>query len=193
MVVTTEKRHTVAEYLEREQQANFKSEFINGFIVPMAGATANHNFLTGKFHARLLFALEDLDYAIFMSDMRLSIPVHNLYTYPDVMVVAGQANFTDDKQTAITNPCLIVEVLSNSTQGFDRATKFKYYRAIASFQEYILIDQNSCRVEQYVKQLSGQWLLTEYVGKEAILALESVNFEISLQDLYKRVVFEQKT
>ncbi|MEB3309769.1 MAG: Uma2 family endonuclease [Snowella sp.] len=190
MVVITEKRHTIAEYLEREQQADYKSEFINGFIVPMAGATANHNILTGKFHARILLALEDLNYAIFMSDMRLWIPQQNLYTYPDVMVVAGQANFTDSKQTAIMNPCLIVEVLSNSTQGFDRATKFKYYRGIASFKEYVLIDQNSYSIEQYVKQVSGQWLLTEYVGENAILALESVNFQISLQDLYKRVVFE---
>lgn len=190
MVVTLEKRHTIAEYLEREQQADYKSEFINGFIIPMAGATANHNILTGKFHARILLALEDLDYAIFMSDMRLWIPAYNLYTYPDVMVVEGQVNFTDNKQTALTNPCLMVEVLSNSTQGFDRATKFKYYRGISSFKEYILIDQNSYSVEQYVKQDSGKWLLTEYVGENSILSLESVNFEISLQDLYKRVVFE---
>ena len=190
MVLATTKRYTVAEYLELEEKAEFKSEFADGEIIPMAGATANHNVLTAKFLARILLALEDLDYAVFMSDMRLWLPDHKRYTYPDVMVVEGQSIFTDQKQTAITNPCLIVEILSNSTQSYDRADKFKLYRSLPSFKEYILIYQNSFCVEQYTKQQDNRWILTEYLGEDAVLKLEYVSFEISLRDLYKRVTFE---
>ncbi|MBD2318425.1 Uma2 family endonuclease [Phormidium tenue] len=189
MVLATTKRYTVDEYLELEEKADFKSEFVNGDIIPMAGATANHNILTAKFLARILLALEDLDYAVFMSDMRLWMPDQKRYTYPDVMVVEGQPIFTDEKQTGITNPCLIVEVLSNSTGEYYRANKFKLYRSIASFREYILIDQSSYGVDQYTKRNDGKWVLSDYVGEDAILKLESVNFEISLRDLYKRVTF----
>ena len=189
MVLATTKRYTVDEYLELEEKAEFKSEFVNGDIIPMAGATANHNVLTAKFLARILLALEDLDYAVFMSDMRLWMPDHKRYTYPDVLVVKGQPSFTDEKQTGITNPCLIVEVLSNSTGEYDRENKFKLYRSIPSFQEYILVDQTDYGIEQYAKQADGKWILSDYVGEDAILKLESVNFEISLRDLYKRVTF----
>ena len=189
MVLATTKRYTVVEYLELEERAEFKSEFINGEILPMAGATANHNILTGKFHARILLALEDLDYSVFMNDMRLWMPDYNRYTYPDVVVVEVQPIFTDAKQTAITNPCFLVEVLSNSTQEYDRANKFKQYRSISSFREYVLVYQNNYCVEQYTKQNDGRWILTEYLGEDAVLKLESVRFEISLQDLYKRVIF----
>ena len=189
MVIATTKRYTVAEYLELEEQAEFKSEFVDGEIVSMAGATANHNILTAKFLARILLALEDLDYGVFMSDMRLWMPDYSRYTYPDVMVVAGQPIFTDEKQTAITNPCLIVEVLSNSTQEYDRASKFKLYRSILSFRDYVLVYQNNYCVEQYTKQNDGRWIFTEYLQEDAVLKLESVSFEISLRDLYKRDTF----
>ena len=105
------------------------------------------------------------------------------------MVVAGQPIFTDEKQTAITNPCLIVEVLSNSTQEYDRASKFKLYRSISSFREYVLVYQNNYCVEQYIKQDDGRWILTEYLQEDVVLKLESVSFEISLRDLYKRITF----
>ena len=189
MVLAATKRYTVDEYLELEEKAEFKSEFVNGDIIPMAGATANHNILTAKFLARILLALEDLDYAVFMNDMRLWMPDQERYTYPDVMVVKGQPIFTDEKQTGITNPCLIIEVLSNSTGEYDRENKFKLYRSIPSFQEYILVEQTSYGVEQYAKQANGKWLLADYVGEDAVLKLESVDFEISLMDLYKRVAF----
>jgi Uma2 family endonuclease len=189
MVPASTKRYTVDEYLELEEKAEFKSEFVSGDIMLMAEATANHNILTAKFLARILLALEDLDYAVFMSDMRLWMPDQERYTYPDVMVVKGQPIFTDEKQTGISNPCLIVEVLSNSTGEYDRENKFKLYRSIPSFQEYILVEQTSYGVEQYAKQTNGKWILADYVGEDAVLKLESVDFEISLMDLYKRVAF----
>ena len=189
MVIATTKRYTVAEYLELEEQAEFKSEFVDGEIVSMAGATANHNKIALNFCRLFPVFIDGQDYDIFMSDMRLWMPDYSRYTYPDVMVVAGQPIFTDEKQTAITNPCLIVEVLSNSTQEYDRASKFKLYRSILSFREYVLVYQNNYCVEQYTKQNDGRWILTEYLEEDAVLKLESVSFEISLRDLYKRVTF----
>jgi len=191
MVLATSKRITVAEYLELEAQAEFKSEFVDGEIIPMAGATANHNKIALNFCRLFPLTINGQNYDTFMSDMRLWMSEHNRYTYPDVMVVDGASNFTDDKQTAITNPCLIVEILSNSTRGYDRADKFKLYRSIPAFIEYILIYQGSYAVEQYCKQTDGKWILTEYIGLDAVLKLETIDFEISLRDLYKRVVFEE--
>jgi Uma2 family endonuclease len=189
MVLATTKRYTVDEYLELEEKAEFKSEFVNGDIIPMAGASANHNKISLNFCRFFPLSIQEQEYEIFMSDIRLWMPDHKRYTYPDVVVVKGQPIFTDEKQTGITNPCLIIEILSNSTGEYDRENKFKLYRSIPSFQEYILVDQTGYGIEQYAKQADGKWILSDYVGEDAILKLESVNFEISLRDLYKRVTF----
>jgi Uma2 family endonuclease len=193
MVLATTKRYTASEYLTLEEKAEFKSEFINGEIIPMAGASANHNILTGKFHALLLLGLEDQEYSVFMSDMRLWLPEYNRYTYPDVMVVAGEPVFVDQKQMEVTNPCLIVEILSSSTQAYDhnskfRHSKFRQYRSIPSFQEYILVYQNSCEVDHYVKESMDKWVLTTHKGEDAVIKLASMQLEICLRDLYKRVI-----
>jgi Uma2 family endonuclease len=190
MVLATTKRYTVAEYLELEEQAGFKSEFVDGEIVAMAGASANHNKISLNFCRLFPLLIGSEEYEVFMSDIRLWMPDHKRYTYPDVMVVEGQPNFTDEKQTGITNPCLIVEILSNSTGEYDRANKFKLYRSIASFKEYILVDQSSYGVDQYTKQNDGRWIITEYLNEDAVLKLESINFEISLRDLYNRITFQ---
>lgn len=180
---------TVEEYLAQEELAEDKSELINGEIIKMAGASANHNLLTGKLHARLLLALEDLEYTVFMSDMKLYPSHFKNYFYPDVMVIKGEPIFTDTKQTAVTNPCLIAEILSVSTEGFDKNQKFGFYRAIKELEEYLLIDQSTYRVELYRKVGDRQWLLTELFGQEEIIILESVGIKITLADLYKRVNF----
>ena len=190
MVLATTKRYTVDEYLELEEKAEFKNEFVNGEIIPMAGASANHNKISLNFCRLFPLSIQEQEYEIFMSDMRLWMPDHKRYTYPDVVVVKGKPIFTDEKQTGITNPCLIIEILSNSTGEYDRENKFKLYRSIPSFQEYILVDQTGYGVEQYAKQADGKWILSDYVGEDAILKLESVNFEISLRDLYKRVTLQ---
>ena len=196
MVVALSREHLVAakpitieEYLAQEEVAEEKSEFINGEIIKMAGASANHNLLTGKLHARLLLALEDLEYTVFMSDMKLWPPHFENYFYPDVMVIKGEPSFTDAKQTAVTNPCLIAEILSVSTEGFDKNQKFSFYRTIPELEEYLLIDQSNYRVELYRKVGDRQWLLTELFGQEEVIVLESVAVEITLADLYKRVNF----
>ncbi|MBP0012164.1 MAG: Uma2 family endonuclease [Roseofilum sp. SBFL] len=193
MVAAMTKQSAVEEYLEQENRNIDKSEFIQGEIIKMAGASANHNILTGKLHALLLFALEDRGYSVFMSDMRLWLSASESYVYPDIMAIAGEPMFTDSKQMALTNPypCLIAEVLSSSTEGFDKNQKFALYRSIPQLQEYLLIDQFSYRVELYRKVGDRQWLLTELIGEDTIVELQSVDVTIKLADLYKRVQFEQ--
>lgn len=191
MIATAVKRYTLAEYLALEEQATVKSELIEGEIFPMAGASANHNRLTMNLCRLLPLEVAGQHYEIFMSDLRLWLPLYESYTYPDVMAVAEAPEFTDANQTALTNPCLIVEVLSPSTERYDKAAKFELYRSIAELQEYVLVDQAAYRVDQYNKVNSRQWLLTEWVGEEAVVPLKSVPVEVALRDLYKRVEFKE--
>ncbi len=125
-----------------------------------------------------------------MSDMRLWIAESERYFYPDVMVIAEEPQFTDSKQMEVTNPCLIAEVLSHSTAGFDKNQKFGFYRSIPELQEYLLIDQSCYRVEHYQKVGTHQWLLTELMGENAEIELSFMDIKIKLAELYKRVDFQ---
>lgn len=190
MVLAATKRYTVSEYLDLEDKAEFKSEFINGEIIPMAGASANHNKIALNFCRLFPLLIGKQVYEIFMSDMRLWIPEYSRYTYPDVMVVAGEPVFVDQREMEVTNPCLVLEILSSSTQAYDHAGKFRQYRSIPSFQEYILVDQNSYEVDHYIRESEDRWVLMTHKGADSVMKLTSVQLEIKLSDLYKRVKFE---
>lgn len=191
MVVQTEKRHyTPAEYLELEEKAEYKSEYRDGEIIPMTGGTTNHNKIALDFCRNFPFTVQGQKYDIYMGDVKLWLPQYRLYTYPDVMVVKGEPVYEGTGTTTITNPSLIVEVLSKSTKDYDKTDKFKYYRSIPEFQEYILIDQYSFSVEQYAKRAAGEWLFKEYEGEDAVLVLDSIEFQIGFRDIYARVNFE---
>ncbi|TYQ28693.1 Uma2 family endonuclease [Pseudanabaena sp. UWO311] len=189
MVLAATKRYTASEYLALEDKAEFKSEFIDGEIIPMAGASANHNKIALNFCRLLPLVIGDQTYETFMSDMRLWMPEYNRYTYPDVMVVAGEPVFVDQRQMEVTNPCLIVEILSSSTQGYDHDGKFRQYRSLSSFREYVLVYQNGYEVDHYVKESEDRWVLLTHRGEGAVIKLVSVPLEVSLRDLYKRVQF----
>ncbi len=176
------------EYLELEAAAESKSQYYDGRIIPMAGGTPNHNQIAGNFYAALNFAFKKQPYRVFMTDMRLWIPQKRIYTYPDVMVVADKLELA--RKDTITNPLIITEVLSPSTQNYDQHEKFKLYRTLTSLQEYILIEQSEMHVEQFSKTADNKWLLAEYDGESAVLALTSVQFQISLPDIYDKVEFE---
>jgi Uma2 family endonuclease len=136
-------------------------------------------------------ALNDLDYEIYIGDVKLWIPRYREFTYPDVMVIEGQPVYYSANTTIVTNPVLIVEVLSKSTKDYDRGDKFLYYRSIPEFKEYILIDQTKYYVMQYVKTSENQWILTEYETEDALINLSSINVELSLKQLYKKVNFSE--
>lgn len=190
MVQTKPRVYTPEEYLELEAKADYKSEYRDGEIVPMTGGTTNHNELAGTLYAYLLFALKGKGYKVYIGDVRLWIPKYRQYTYPDVMVICGQPVYADDSKTTVMNPSLTIEVLSKSTQNYDQGNKFMYYRSIPEMQEYILLDQKQHHVIQHTKTETGQWLLTEYKGKDATLSLKAVEFELSLADLYEGVDFD---
>ncbi len=181
------KRYTPEEYLEMEAKADYKSEYRDGEIVPMAGGTTNHNELALNFAASLKLALRRQNYKVYIGDVRLWIPRYHQYTYPDVMVIQGQPVYADDSHTTVINPLLIAEILSKSTQNYDQGDKFKFYRSIPELYEYILIAQTQPYIMQYTKTESGQWLLSEYTDDSAMLSLATIPFEISLADLYEGV------
>lgn len=191
MVLQTEKRYyTPEEYLELEEKAEFKSEYRDGEIIPMTGGTTNHNKIAGNFYKKFPLTVQGQAYDIYFGDVRLWIPRYRLYTYPDVMVVKGEPVYEGTTTTTITNPLLIVEVLSNSTKNYDKTDKFKYYRSIPEFLEYIMIDQYNFSVEHFTKKTEGQWLFQEYEGQDAVLVLDCIDFQISFRDIYERVNFE---
>jgi Uma2 family endonuclease len=189
-VQTDKKYYTPEEYLELEEKAEYKNEYRDGEIVPMTGGTTNHNKIILNFCRKFPLTIEEQDYDIYAGDVRLWIPRYRVYTYPDVMVIKGNPVYEGTGTTTITNPLLIVEVLSNSTKNYDQGDKFDYYRSLGEFREYILIDQYNYHVKQFAKNLEGKWVLTEYEEEDSVLLLESVNFSISFRDIYQRVNFE---
>ncbi len=193
MTVAADKQlYTPEEYLKLEEESIEKHEYRDGKIVLMTGGTTNHNHLVLEFCTYLNLALREQNSEVFVGDVRLWIPNYREYIYPDIMVVEGQPVYHPPGTTTITNPSLIVEVLSKSTEGRDRGDKFRFYRSIPEFKEYVLIDQYSVLVEHFVKTADHQWMLTEYETKESKLSLDSVDFEISLDELYKRVNFDEE-
>ncbi|MEH2085841.1 Uma2 family endonuclease [Nostoc sp.] len=190
MQITKQRYYTPEEYLELEEAAEYKSEYIDGQIIPTAGGTINHNRIAGNFYAVLNFAFRQEEYEVFNSDMRLWIHQKRIYTYPDVILIAGEPEFFNNRTDIITNPQVIVEVLSKSTKNYDREDKFQAYRTISTFQEYLLIDQTRIHVDQFSKTGKKQWTLREYDEEDEAIALVTVPFEISLQDLYNKVKFE---
>jgi Uma2 family endonuclease len=183
--------YTPEEYLELEEKASDKNEYRDGEIISMTGGTTNHNKLALNLATSLNVALNDLDYDIYIGDVKLWIPRYREFTYPDVMVIEGQPVYYSANTTIVTNPVLIVEVLSKSTKDYDRGDKFLYYRSIPEFKEYILIDQTKYYVMQYVKTSENQWILTEYETEDAMINLSSINVELSLKQLYKKVNFSE--
>ena len=181
--------YTPEEYLELEEKSNCKNEYRNGEIINMAGGTTNHNKLGGNFYFHLNLELNDLDYEVYISDIKLWIPKYRQFTYPDLMLVESEPIYYGNNTTIITNPLLITEVLSKSTKDYDQGDKFLYYRSIPQFKEYILIDQTRHYVMQYVKNNENQWFLTEYETEDAILNLASIKLKLPLKQLYKRVNF----
>ncbi|MCZ8240656.1 MAG: Uma2 family endonuclease [Microcystis sp. LE19-131.1A] len=191
MLTTTEtKYYTPEEYLALEETSEDKNESRQGEIIPMVGATTNHNQIAGNFYRRFPLTINNQDYYTYMETVRLWLSDYSIYTYPDVMVIKGQPLYQGSSQSNVINPLIIVEVLSNSTQAYDRGDKFKFYRSLPTFQEYILIEQSSYSVERYYKQKDDQWLIDFVTGENAVLQLVSVDWQISLQDLYQRVNFD---
>jgi Uma2 family endonuclease len=183
-------RWTVEQYLTRERASSERHEYLDGVIVAMAGASARHNLIVGNLYASLHSQLRNRPCVVYPSDLRLKVPKTQLYTYPDISVVCGAPQFEDAEQDTLLNPTVIVEVLSPSTESYDRGKKFQHYRALESLEEYVLVAQDSRRIEQYVRQVKGQWLLRDIHQPEAYLELASIECRVPLADVYEKVSFD---
>ncbi|MEB3178152.1 MAG: Uma2 family endonuclease [Nostocaceae cyanobacterium] len=191
MLTKTQRRsYSLEEYRQLEEAAEFKSEYRDGEIVPMTSGTINHNRITINICTFLKYGLQGKNAEPFMSDLRLWIPRFRRGNYPDVMVIQGQVAFNEGRKDEVLNPVLIVEVLSQSTKDFDRENKFRFYRSIPEFREYVLVNQYEFLVEQYIKNESGQWLFQESEGEATTITFASVGVQMSITDIYEGVVFE---
>ena len=189
---TKQRYYTPEEYLQLEETAQEKHEYRNGEVIPMVGATPNHNKICLNICRHFPLSIDNQDYEIFMEAVKLWLADYNVYTYPDLMIIKDKPIYQGTTKSNVINPQIIIEVLSSSTEAYDRGDKYKYYRSLSTFQEYILIDQYSYSVDQYIKQSDNNWSVNFYAGEDAILKFGSINWEISLKDIYQRVDFETK-
>ena len=186
---------TPEEYLVLERKAipdaeTVRSEYLDGEFIAMSGASFTHNLITGNIFAELHTRLKGSGCVVFANEMRVSIPSVKSYFYPDVGVVCEEPRFEDDVFDTLLNPIVIVEVLSPSTEAYDRGDKFAHYRQLQSLQEYILVSQDKVRVEHYVRHAT-QWILTDFQELEQQLPLTSIQCEPRLQEIYERVPFPE--
>ncbi|MBL8234403.1 MAG: Uma2 family endonuclease [Bryobacterales bacterium] len=179
-------RLTEEQYLAIERSAENRSEFFQGEMFAMSGGSANHARLAGDLY-RALGSHTGTHCECFIADMRVRVAPSGLYTYPDVSVVCGEPRFLDATNDTLLNPVVIVEVLSPSTESYDRGKKFKLYRELASLREYVLVAQDAMSVEVFAKDEQGRWVLTEYSKPEEVVRLSSVDFAMPLAELYARV------
>ena len=177
---------TPEQYLEQERKAEFKSEYVNGRVYAMAGCSKEHSTITLNIGSELRTQFKRRSCQVYTSEMRVKIEDTGKYTYPDVAAVCGNARFEDAHVDTLRNPTVLVEVLSPSTEAYDRGGKFAHYRRLRSLQEYVLVSQNQALIEKFTRQ-GEQWVLTEYAGLEAVLDLTSVDCRIPLAEIYDKV------
>jgi Uma2 family endonuclease len=192
MVAETVPRYTSQQYLELERAAAFRSEFIAGYIINMAGGSALHDGITINLTALLHGRLRGSPCRPYTANMRMGIREAGAYFYPDLSVVCGEPVFDDEWRDTINNAGIVFEVLSPSTEKYDRGDKSIAYRSLESLREYVLISQEKPHVERYTRQDNGSWLLTEVASLSDTLELPSIDCRIPLSELYEGVEFPPK-
>jgi len=178
---------TREEYLALEDRSDYKSEFYDGEIFAMSGGSRNHSVICLNLNWGIRNGVADKDCVGFDSNMKLDIAEHDLFVYPDAMVVCGEIGFSENRTDIVTNPALIIEVISPPTEKFDRGDKFAYYRSLPSLREYVLISQNEPMVEVYYKQDEKTWIYTVSKGLEESVRYQTIDYEMSLKDIYQKV------
>lgn len=182
------KKYSVEEYLELSAHAREKLEYYDGKIFVMPGGTIEHNEIAGNIYFELRLLLNDEpEYRLFNSDQRIWIPLKNSYVYPDAVVICGQPIAAPEDPLSIINPLVIVEVLSKSTEEYDRGNKFEEYQSIDTFQEYILVRQDRPSVFTYHREGADLWRVAEFNGLENALLLKSIGIQLPLQRIYRNI------
>jgi Uma2 family endonuclease len=187
----SEKRYSVEEYLAMEEIAPYKNEFQNGYIYPMPGGTYNHNLIASNTIRVLGNLTQNLPskYRVLNSDMKIHIPEDKTFVYPDALVICEKPEFYLNHKDVITNPLVVVEVLSSSTEAYDRGGKFDKYSSIESFREYILIKQDRFQVVSYFREETDLWRKTVYMGAEAAFFIKALAISIPINEIYDGVEF----
>ncbi|MDO7873860.1 Uma2 family endonuclease [Hymenobacter sp. ASUV-10] len=185
---------TEEEYLAAERQAEFKSEYLNGEVFAMAGASYEHNLITGNLVTSLNNRLGDRNCTVQANDMRLQVSEAGLYTYPDVSVVCGEPQFRDKAYLdTLLNPVVLVEVMSRSTKGFDRAGKLQFYRSIPSLRHYLLVASNAVNVMSYSRLEDDIWRIADYTGLTDLIPLTALDLELPVAEIYRKVPLPERS
>jgi Uma2 family endonuclease len=180
---------TPGEYLDLERKAEIRSEYIAGRVYAMSGATRRHGLIAGNVYGLIWTQLRGKSCEAFTSDMRVKVSPTGLYTYPDIVAVCGEARFDDQHTDTLINPTVIVEVLSQSTEAYDRGEKFAHYRRLESLREYVLVAQDKIRVEHYRRE-GEEWILSEVSGADSTLHLSSIDCHVGIAAIYEKVDFD---
>ena len=178
---------TEQEYLDLERDSETKNEYFDGEIFAMAGASRKHNLIVANLIVSLGSQLKNKPCRVYPSDMRLKIEKTGLNTYPDVMITCNEEKFVDEKQNTLLNPDIIIEVLSDSTEKYDRGAKFKNYRQIESLKEYVMIAQNTKSMERYFRDENGQWILTETNENTPYIDLKTSGCRLEIDEVYDKL------
>jgi Uma2 family endonuclease len=191
---TAEKRFiSPEEYLKIERASEIRHEYYSGEMFAMTGASRPHNVIAGNIFAELRAQFRDRDCETYQSDMRVKVDRKGLYTYPDVVATCDSPTFEDDELDTLINPRVIVEVLSKSTEDYDRGTKFEMYRRIPSLRDYILVAQDRVHVEHFQRQDGERWILEDFNTREGTLLLDSIACQLRVADVYTKLTFDETT
>lgn len=182
--------YTLEQYLELDHESEERLEFWDGYIFTLAGASNAHDQIQSNVHFHLRTKVQKKQCRVFLSEMRVEVPACSPYCYPDLSALCGKSEFRKlVKQEILTNPQVIVEILSESTANFDRGYKFTYYKSIESFVEYILVAQRRAKVTQYIKQSDNSWLQHEFTELDEVFHLTALDCEMRLNEIYEDVEF----
>lgn len=178
---------THQEYLELERQSETKHEYWHGEIYAMAGASKRHTLIAANVIASLHSQLKGRTCSVHTGDLRVKVSPTGLYTYPDVVVMCDNPQYDDRVQDTVSNPTVVVEILSKSTESYDRGVKFEHYRTLESLTDYLLISQESASIEHRMRQPDNRWLLSIYQGLDSVVPIPSIGCELSLSEVYERI------
>ncbi|WP_353258839.1 Uma2 family endonuclease [Prochlorothrix hollandica] len=181
--------YSLDQYRQLEESAEDRHEYHDGQITPMTGGTLEHAKLISQLIFLFCLALQNTEFEVYGGDIRIWIPEQNRGLYPDLSIIAGEPLLTANRRDEVLNPCLVLEVLSSSTEAYDRGKKFRYYRSIPSLQDYLLVSQTEPLMEHYHRDEADRWILTPYSALEATLTLPTVNLEVALAQVYQGVTF----
>lgn len=183
---------TSEQYLAKEREAEFKSEYINGEIFAMAGASREHNQISSNIVISLGSQLLDKPCSVYSSDMKVKIAKANKYTYPDIVATCDPQHFEDDHTDVLLNPSVIIEILSDSTEAYDRGLKFFHYQRLESLREYLLVSQKFCHVEKYERQANNLWAYSEFHDVDDAVNINTLNCTLPLKEIYRKVELKER-